>query len=68
MRLTGQATLSLVEDVADAHVRVDDVEALPDALLGRGADLLHGPADQEHGRRELRAREPDGHVPGTGRS
>jgi uncharacterized glyoxalase superfamily protein PhnB len=41
---------------------VDDIEALHEEFLGRGANLLHGPVDQAYGLRELRVRDPDGYI------
>jgi catechol 2,3-dioxygenase-like lactoylglutathione lyase family enzyme len=49
-------------DLFDAYFWVDDVEALHEELLGRSADLLHGPVDQVYGLRELRVRDPDGYI------
>ena len=55
-------------DMFDAYFWVDDVEALHAELVGRGADLLHGPVDQEYGQRELRVRDPDGYILAFGTS
>jgi catechol 2,3-dioxygenase-like lactoylglutathione lyase family enzyme len=49
-------------DMFDVYVHVDDVDALHDELVGRGADLLHGPVEQPYGQREIRVRDPFGYV------
>ena len=49
-------------DMFDVYFWVDDVGALHEELAGRGAELLHGPVDQEYGLRELRVRDPDGYI------
>jgi catechol 2,3-dioxygenase-like lactoylglutathione lyase family enzyme len=54
-------------DMFDAYFWVDDVDALHAELVGRGADLLHGPVDQEYGLRELRVRDPHGYILAFGR-
>jgi catechol 2,3-dioxygenase-like lactoylglutathione lyase family enzyme len=54
-------------DMFDAYFWVDDVDALHDELKGRGAELVHGPVDQEYGLRELRVRDPDGYILAFGR-
>jgi uncharacterized glyoxalase superfamily protein PhnB len=46
----------------DVYFGVDDLEALHEELVRRGAELLHGPVDQEYGQRELRVRDPDGYI------
>lgn len=50
MKLTGHVTVLLVDDV------------LHEELVGRGAELLHGPVNQEYGLREIRVRDPNGYV------
>lgn len=54
-------------DMFDAYVWVEDVDALHAELVGRGAELLHGPVDQDYGLREIRTRLPDGYVLAFGR-
>jgi catechol 2,3-dioxygenase-like lactoylglutathione lyase family enzyme len=54
-------------DMFDVYVHVDDVEALHAELLERGADLLHGPVNQEYGLREIRVRDPHGYILAFGR-
>jgi catechol 2,3-dioxygenase-like lactoylglutathione lyase family enzyme len=49
-------------DMFDAYFWVDDVDALHEELVGRGAELLHGPVDQAYGLREIRARDPNGYI------
>jgi catechol 2,3-dioxygenase-like lactoylglutathione lyase family enzyme len=49
-------------DMFDVYVYVDDVEALHEELVERGAELLHGPIDQGYGLREIRVRDPHGYV------
>jgi uncharacterized glyoxalase superfamily protein PhnB len=51
----------------DVYVYVDDVDALHEELVGRGADLVHGPVEQGYGLREIRVRDPDGYVLAFGR-
>jgi catechol 2,3-dioxygenase-like lactoylglutathione lyase family enzyme len=49
-------------DMFDVYFGVDDVEALHEEFLRRGAELLHGPVDQDYGQRELRVRDPEGYI------
>ena len=49
-------------DMFDVYVYVDDVEALYDELVERGAELLDAPTDQAYGLRELRVRDPHGYI------
>jgi catechol 2,3-dioxygenase-like lactoylglutathione lyase family enzyme len=58
---------SVPPDMFDVYVYVDDVEALHEELVGRGADLVHGPVEQGYGLREIRVRDPDGYVLAFGR-
>jgi uncharacterized glyoxalase superfamily protein PhnB len=46
----------------DLYVYVDDVEALHEELVERGADILNQPVDTEYGLREIRVRDPHGYV------
>jgi uncharacterized glyoxalase superfamily protein PhnB len=50
----------------DAYLWVDDVEALHDELVERGAELIHPPTDREYGLREIRVRDLYGYVLGIG--
>ena len=54
-------------DMFDTYIYVDDVEALHDEFVERGADLVHGPVDQGYGLRELRVRDPDGYIVAFGK-
>ena len=54
-------------DMFDVYVWVDDPDALHAELLERGADLLHGPVNQEYGLREIRVRDPHGYILAFGR-
>jgi catechol 2,3-dioxygenase-like lactoylglutathione lyase family enzyme len=54
-------------DMFDAYFWVDDVAALYDELVGRGAELLHAPVDQDYGLREIRVRDPHGYILAFGR-
>jgi catechol 2,3-dioxygenase-like lactoylglutathione lyase family enzyme len=49
-------------DMFDAYVYVDDVEGLHAELVGRRAEVVHGPVDQGYGLREFRIRDPDGYI------
>ena len=49
-------------DMFDVYVYVDDVEALHDELLERGADVVQGPVDAVYGLREIRVRDPHGYI------
>jgi catechol 2,3-dioxygenase-like lactoylglutathione lyase family enzyme len=54
-------------DMFDTYVWVDDVDDLHEELVERGAELFHGPVEQECGLREFRVRPPDGYVLAFGR-
>jgi uncharacterized glyoxalase superfamily protein PhnB len=56
----------LVTDLFDVYIWVDDVEAVHDELVERGAALIHPPIDREYGLREIRVRELNGYVLGIG--
>jgi catechol 2,3-dioxygenase-like lactoylglutathione lyase family enzyme len=49
-------------DMFDVYFYVEDVDAFHAELVGRGADLLHGPVDQGYGLREVRVRDPHGYI------
>lgn len=43
------------------HLHVDDVDALARSAWDAGATILREPADEEHGERQCRLRDPFGH-------
>ncbi len=45
----------------NVYVRVDDVDAWHDELVGRGLELDYGLGDQPWGMREFGVQDPDGH-------
>jgi uncharacterized glyoxalase superfamily protein PhnB len=49
-------------DMFDLYVYADDVDALHAEVLGRGADIVHGPVHQGYGTYEFRVRDPHGYV------
>jgi catechol 2,3-dioxygenase-like lactoylglutathione lyase family enzyme len=49
-------------DMFDVYIYVDDVEAVHEELVGRGANVMHGPVDQGYGVREIRVRDPHGYI------
>jgi catechol 2,3-dioxygenase-like lactoylglutathione lyase family enzyme len=49
-------------DMFDVYVYVDDVEALHEELVERGADIVLGPVDAVYGLREIRVRDPHGYI------
>jgi predicted enzyme related to lactoylglutathione lyase len=49
-------------DMFDVYIYVDDVEALHEELVERGADVMHAPTDQGYGLREIRVRDPHGYI------
>jgi catechol 2,3-dioxygenase-like lactoylglutathione lyase family enzyme len=49
-------------DMFDVYVYVDDVEALHEELVGRGAEILVPPTTTPYGLYELRVRDPDGYI------
>ena len=49
-------------DMFDLYVYVDDVEALHQELVERGADILFAPLDTDYGLREIRVRDPFGYI------
>jgi catechol 2,3-dioxygenase-like lactoylglutathione lyase family enzyme len=53
-------------DGAAGHVR--RLLRLHKELVRRGAEVLHGPVDQEYGQRELRVRDPEGYILAFGQS
>ena len=56
----------LVSNLFDVYIWVDDVEAVHEELVGRGAQLIHGPTEREYGQREIRVRDLNGYVLGIG--
>ncbi len=49
-------------DMFDVYIYVDDVEAVHEELVDRGADVMQEPADQGYGLREIRVRDPNGYI------
>jgi catechol 2,3-dioxygenase-like lactoylglutathione lyase family enzyme len=49
-------------DMFEAYLYVDDISALHEELVERGADLLDGPEERPWTRLEFRIRDPDGYV------
>lgn len=49
-------------DMFDVYVYVDDVEALHEELVERGAVIVLGPVDAAYGLREIRVRDPHGYI------
>lgn len=43
------------------HLHVDNVDVLAERAVAAGATLVYGPADQPHGERQCRIRDPFGH-------
>lgn len=43
------------------HLHVDDVDALAERAVAAGATIVMAPADQAHGERQCRLRDPFGH-------
>jgi catechol 2,3-dioxygenase-like lactoylglutathione lyase family enzyme len=56
----------LVGDLFDVYIWVDDVQAVHEELVKRGANILHAPTDRPWGMREIRVRELNGYVLGIG--
>jgi len=54
--------LAFPPDMFDLYVYVDDVEAIHEELVARGADILHAPVDTEYGMRDFRVRDPHGYI------
>jgi uncharacterized glyoxalase superfamily protein PhnB len=48
--------------MCDLYVYVDDVDALHEELVERGAEILHAPVDTEYGMRDFRVRDPHGYI------
>lgn len=49
-------------DMFEAYLYLDDVTALHEELVERGADILHGPEERPWTTAEIRVRDPDGYV------
>ncbi|HET9324844.1 MAG TPA: glyoxalase superfamily protein [Gaiellaceae bacterium] len=49
-------------DLFDVYVWVDDVNALHDEFVKRGADLLHAPIERPWGHLEIRIQDPNGYI------
>ncbi len=54
-------------DMFDLYVYVDEVDALHEELIGRGAEALGPPVRQGYGMYDFRVRDPDGYVLAFGR-
>ena len=55
-------SVAVPPDMFDVYVYVDDVEALHEELVERGADIVLGPVDAAYGLREIRVRDPHGYI------
>jgi catechol 2,3-dioxygenase-like lactoylglutathione lyase family enzyme len=55
-------SVAVPPDMFDVYVYVDDVEALHEELVERGADIVRGPVDAAYGLREIRVRDPHGYI------
>jgi catechol 2,3-dioxygenase-like lactoylglutathione lyase family enzyme len=55
-------SVAVPPDMFDLYIYVDDVEAVHEELVGRGADVMHSPVDQGYGLREIRVRDPHGYI------
>jgi catechol 2,3-dioxygenase-like lactoylglutathione lyase family enzyme len=49
-------------DLFDVYLWVDDVAALHEEFVGRGADLLHEPIERPWGMLEIRVQDPNGYI------
>jgi catechol 2,3-dioxygenase-like lactoylglutathione lyase family enzyme len=49
-------------DMFEAYLYTDDVTALHEELVGRGANVLHGPEERPWTKLEIRVQDPDGYV------
>jgi catechol 2,3-dioxygenase-like lactoylglutathione lyase family enzyme len=49
-------------DMFDVYVYVDDVDALHDELVERGAEILGGPTHTAYDMHEIRVRDPHGYI------
>jgi uncharacterized glyoxalase superfamily protein PhnB len=49
-------------DMFDVYFWVDDVDAVHEELIRRGADVIQAPALQGWGLREIRVRDPHGYI------
>jgi len=45
-----------------AYVYVEDVDTYVEEVRNRGAEIMRGPENMEHGCREFDIRDPDGHI------
>ena len=57
-----QSSVAAPPDMFDVYVYVDDLAALYEELVKRGAEIVHGPVDQEYGLREFRVRDRHGYI------
>ena len=49
-------------DMFDIYIYVDDVDALHEELVGRGAEIMGVVSETGYGCREFRVRDPDGYI------
>jgi catechol 2,3-dioxygenase-like lactoylglutathione lyase family enzyme len=49
-------------DLFDVYLWIDDVQALHEEFLGRGADVLHEPIERPWGMLEIRVLDPNGYI------
>jgi catechol 2,3-dioxygenase-like lactoylglutathione lyase family enzyme len=49
-------------DMFDLYIYVDDLDALHQEFVERGAEILNPPVETEYGLREIRVRDADGYV------
>jgi uncharacterized glyoxalase superfamily protein PhnB len=52
--------------IFDVYLYVDDIDALYEELVARGADILHPPTERAWRMREIRVRDLNGYVLGIG--
>ena len=60
-------SVAVPPDMFDIYVQVEDVEGLYQELVGRGAEIVQGPVEQEYGTHEFRVRDPHGYILAFGR-
>jgi catechol 2,3-dioxygenase-like lactoylglutathione lyase family enzyme len=55
-------SVAVPPDMFDLYIYVDDVDALHEELLGRGAEIMSVVSETGYGCREFRVRDPHGYV------
>ena len=55
-------SVAVPPDMFDVYVYVDDVEALHEEFVERGAEIVLPPTDALYGLREIRVRDPHGYI------